>query len=58
MTSSVEHKQGLVEKMVASQKAVRERAEEAKQEKQRLQDKLKLVMEKTKQLQTQVRYFI
>lgn len=54
LSSNVEHKQGLVEKLVASQKAVRERAQEAKQEALQLQNKLKLIVEKTKLLQSQV----
>uniref|UniRef100_A0A1B6L5Z9 CDK5 regulatory subunit-associated protein 3 n=1 Tax=Graphocephala atropunctata TaxID=36148 RepID=A0A1B6L5Z9_9HEMI len=54
LASNVEHKQGLVEKMVASQKAVREQAQEAKQEALQQQDKLRLVIDKTKQLQSQI----
>lgn len=54
LASSVEHKQGLVTKMAASQEAVMARGREAGAEAQDLQVKLKLVISKTKELQAQV----
>lgn len=54
MTSTVEHKRTLIEKLVASQEAVRQKGKEAVQEAQTLQDKLKLIIDKTKELQVQV----
>ncbi|XP_054264625.1 CDK5 regulatory subunit-associated protein 3-like [Macrosteles quadrilineatus] len=54
LASSVEHKQGLVTKMAASQEAVMARGREAGAEAQDLQVKLKLVISKTKELQAQI----
>lgn len=54
LITTVDHKKGLVEKLIASQKAVHEQAQEAKQEAKDLQPKLQLIIDKTKELQSQI----
>uniref|UniRef100_A0A1B6DP65 Uncharacterized protein n=1 Tax=Clastoptera arizonana TaxID=38151 RepID=A0A1B6DP65_9HEMI len=54
LVSTVEHKRSLIEKLAASQQAVHQKGKEALEEAQNLQNKQKLIVEKTKELQTQI----
>ncbi|XP_075233414.1 CDK5 regulatory subunit-associated protein 3 [Lycorma delicatula] len=54
LTQKVEHKQNLIEKIVASRKAVRDRGLQSVEEARELTPKLQLIIEKTKELQKEI----
>jgi uncharacterized protein YtpQ (UPF0354 family) len=56
LANSLKQKLDAADKMVASQKAVRQRRIEAAEEAKSLQPKLKLIIAKTKELQGEVGY--